>query len=178
MWKSIVFGDPVTAQSDREIRYLRGSEEAGRRVLRARPNSGCFVCGEDNPHGLHIRFERTEGGEAVAEWIPGRTMEGFEGIVHGGIVSAVLDEAMSKAVAASQTEALTVELRVRLRRNLVPERSCRVRGWVSSRKGRITRTEATLTSRDGREYAHAWATFLSLNGVLGAAGGEMRARVK
>lgn len=172
MRKSIACEISEATRREPEIRSRRSSEETGGAALRARPNSGCFVCGEDNLHGLHIQFEQTEIGEMVAEWTPGRAMEGFRGIVHGGIVSAVLDETMSKAVVASHTEALTVELRVRLRRNLVPGRTYRIRGWVASRKRRVTRTEATLTLRDGTEYAHAWATFLSLNGALGAAIGE------
>lgn len=178
MSESIAFESGETIEEEAEVQCRRSTEETGGGALRARPNSGCFVCGKDNPHGLRVQFERTESGEIVAEWTPGSTMEGFRGIVHGGIVSAVLDEAMSKAVAASRREALTVELRVRLRHNLVPERRFLVCGWVASRKRRITRAEARLTSRDGREYAHAWATFLSLKGVPGAAGGELQEPVK
>jgi|GEM_PF-4984457 len=60
-----------------------------RSQVRSQP--ACFVCGQDNPHGLRIRFQRNEQGEVSALWSPAPVWEGFEGIVHGGVVSAVLD---------------------------------------------------------------------------------------
>ncbi len=132
--------------------------------LRAKPNSHCFVCGETNSSGLHLHFRQTGSSEMVADWNPGSACEGFLGIVHGGLVSTVLDEAMSKAVVATRIEALTVELRVRLRRNLDPMQTFHVRGWVNSQKRRLIQTEATMTSPEGIEYAHAWGTFLTIHG--------------
>jgi acyl-coenzyme A thioesterase PaaI-like protein len=98
----------------------------------------------------------------VAEWIPEPELEGFQGIVHGGIVSTVLDEAMSKAVAESGVKALTAELRVRFRQQVASGRMICVRGWIDSQSKRMTKTEAVLSSSDGTELAHAWATFLAL----------------
>jgi len=53
----------------------------------------CFVCGAHNPHGLRLRFRR-EGDEVRADFTPQTQHAGFRGIVHGGILSTVLDEAM------------------------------------------------------------------------------------
>lgn len=133
--------------------------------LRARSRSACFVCGQDNPQGLHIRFERNDSGELTANWTPRPECEGFRGIVHGGIVSTVLDEAMSKAVAATDTEALTAEIRVRFRHHVDTGKVFQIRGWIVKRSKRLIETEATLTAPDGTEHAHAWASFLTLPGV-------------
>ena len=130
--------------------------------LGARSQSGCFVCGQDNLHGLRIQFQRHAGGEITATWIPASVWEGFCGIVHGGVVSTVLDEAMSKAVAGTGTEALTAELRVRFRRHVTAGHEFFVRGWIVSRNKRMIKAEAELTAADGTEHAHAWATFLTL----------------
>lgn len=124
--------------------------------------SSCFACGPDNPRGLRLQFEKSEGGEMIAEWIPESSTEGFDGIVHGGIVSTVLDEAMAKAVVAAELEALTAELRVRFRRHVASGSVVKIRGWIDSRNKRIIKTEAELTSLDGTELAHAWAVFLAL----------------
>ncbi len=51
-----------------------------------------FVCGKDNPHGLHIPFERI-GEEVVAPCRCTEDMNGWPGIQHGGITAALLDEA-------------------------------------------------------------------------------------
>jgi acyl-coenzyme A thioesterase PaaI-like protein len=136
--------------------------EESETALRARSQGACFVCGRENPHGLQIEFERQEGGEASATWTPGRALEGFRGIVHGGVVSTVLDEAMSKAVAATGNEALTAELRVRFRRHVRSTDTFLIRGWVVKQYKRLIEAEATLTALDGTERAHAWARFLSL----------------
>jgi uncharacterized protein (TIGR00369 family) len=124
--------------------------------------SRCFVCGQDNPSGLKVGFRRLGDGEVVAGWSPGPAWEGFSGIVHGGVLSAVLDEAMSKAVISSGAEALTAELRVRY---VLPVRSgttVEVRGWVVNRDRRLIETEAAITGANGSEYAHAWGRFLAL----------------
>jgi acyl-coenzyme A thioesterase PaaI-like protein len=137
-------------------------DESGR-PLNARTQSGCFVCGQNNPQGLRIRFRREDAGEMTAHWTPTSAWEGFRGIVHGGVVSTVLDEAMSKAVAGTGIEALTAELRVRFRRHVTSEDMFLVRGWVVSLNKRLIKTEAVLMGTDGTEHAHAWATFLPLH---------------
>ncbi len=68
-------------------------------ALRVQIQTGCIVCGRDHPHGLRIRYGLAE---------------------EGVILSTVLDEAMSKAVAAAECEALTGELRVRFRHYVAP----------------------------------------------------------
>jgi acyl-coenzyme A thioesterase PaaI-like protein len=131
-------------------------------ALRARAQNGCVVCGQENPYGLRIQYVRERDGAVSAEWQPTVNWQGFEGIVHGGIISTVLDEAMSKAVAQMNYEALTGELRVRFRRPVEVGESLRIRGWVVEKVKRLVRTEATLTAADGSERAHAWASFLAL----------------
>ena len=133
------------------------------RYLRARSQSGCFACGQENPHGLQIRFRWQDDGEITATWTPSLVWEGFRGIVHGGVVSTVLDEAMSKAVATTGAEALTAELRVRFHHHVAAGEVFLVRGWIVSRHHRLLKTEAVLLARDGTEHAHAWATFLPLD---------------
>ena len=97
----------------------------------------------------------------AAEWIPELEFEGFQGIVHGGIVSTIFDETMSKAVAESGVKALTAELRVRFRQNVTSGIMVCVRGWIDSQNKRLARTEAVLTSSDVTELAHVWATFFA-----------------
>ncbi len=130
------------------------------RATGARPQPGCFACGQTNERGLRIRYQRNGSGEFSAGWTPEPEFEGFSGIIHGGIVSTVLDEAMSKAVAASGSEALTAELRVRLRAPVRTGERFRIRGWIVRQRRRVIETEGVVLGADGAEYAHAWARFL------------------
>ncbi|MCW5963233.1 MAG: PaaI family thioesterase [Bryobacterales bacterium] len=111
---------------------------------------------------MRIRFHAETMGSVEALWTPSPDWEGFRGIVHGGVVSTVLDEAMSKAVASMPCEALTAELRVRFRKPVRSSETLHIRGWVQQHAKRRIATEAILTGEDGTEYAHAWAVFLEL----------------
>lgn len=122
--------------------------------------SRCFVCGQANPNGLRIQFHLAEDESVEARWIPKETWEGFPGIIHGGIVATVLDEAMSKAVAALGCKALTAELKVRYRKPASCGQEYAVRGWVIARQKRRIRAEAIVAGGDGGECAHGWGTFL------------------
>ncbi len=126
---------------------------------RARLNPACIVCGSMNPKGLRISFQQ-HSDSVCADWIPTGDWESFQGTIHGGIITTVLDEAMSKAIIAHGWEALTVDLRVRFLGRVSPGEILRIRGWVLEKQRRRILAEATLTSTTGVERAHAWATFL------------------
>ena len=122
----------------------------------------CFGCGVDNPHGLQLQFRVDPDGAATASWIPGAKWEGLLGIVHGGIITTLLDEAMAKTVAAAGCKATTADLRVRFRQYAKTGELLRVRGWIVRNRRRVIEAEATVFAHDGGERAHAWATFLAV----------------
>ncbi len=123
-------------------------------------NDNCFGCGDQNPHGLKLHYVVADDGSVRAEWMPSTTFESFRGVIHGGILTTVLDEAMAKAILATGTQAFTCDLRVRMRDSVRPGSKVHARGWIVERRKRMIKTEASLCSPDGDEYAHAWASFL------------------
>ncbi len=135
----------------------------------ALPN-GCFACGKDNAIGLKLEFARSAEGEAEAVWRPAREHEGWPGVVHGGLLSTVLDEAMSHAVLAAGLRAMTAELRVRFRETAPSGVDLRVKGWVVQRARRLVEAEAAVTGPDGTEYAHGWGRFLCVEALPRRAG--------
>ncbi len=123
-------------------------------------NPACFVCGEENPKGLHLAFQ--EGGcRASAGWTTDETWQSYKGIIHGGIITSVLDEAMSKAIISSGAEAFTADLRIRFRKKVCVGEVVQINGWVVSVVKRKILAEASLTAEDGEECAHAWGVFLT-----------------
>lgn len=129
-------------------------------------NPACVVCGQENPHGLHLEFQAEQDTSiARAPWTASVGWESFQGVIHGGVISAVLDEAMSKAIIFAGHEAFTAEMKIRFRRKVrIGETLC-VRGWVVAVRKRKIMAEASLASADGVEKAHAWATFLTARPV-------------
>ena len=67
-------------------------------VLGRWPGS-CFVCSEGHPHGLGLRFHHTEDGVVCFTSISD-SFCGFDGMVHGGIISTLMDEAAAYALFA------------------------------------------------------------------------------
>lgn len=133
------------------------------KAFRGRPaevNPSCVVCGSGNPRGMHIAFQ-LQADAVCADWIPSVDWESFPGTIHGGIITTVLDEAMSKAILARQWQALTVDLRVRFRGRVAPGEKLQIRGWVIERQKRRILAEASVQTATGEERAHAWATFLA-----------------
>lgn len=125
----------------------------------ALPNR-CFACGQENAIGLKLVFERKPRGEALATWIPSEAHEGWPGVVHGGLLSTALDEAMSHALIAAGLRAMTAELRVRFRSPAPSGRPLSLKGWIVQRAKRLVEAEASITDSNGAEYAHGWGRFL------------------
>lgn len=75
----------------------------------------CFVCGPKNPVGLKLDF--TFDGKTIrTEYIPPKEHQGYTNIVHGGIVSTLLDEVMVKVAIERGTPAVTAQMDVRLKK--------------------------------------------------------------
>jgi uncharacterized protein (TIGR00369 family) len=53
----------------------------------------CMVCGSENPTGLKLNF-RLDGDELVTEWVAEKRFQGYADILHGGMISTILDETM------------------------------------------------------------------------------------
>jgi uncharacterized protein (TIGR00369 family) len=120
----------------------------------------CFVCGRNNPDGLQIKFEYPEPGTCRAEFTPPRKFQGWQGILHGGIVSTLLDEALAHAVGGPQrggggSNAVTAELTVRFKRPVPIGQTVVLMGNVISDKGRVVECESSIKDSDGNELASA-----------------------
>ncbi len=103
----------------------------------------CFACGPENPIGLKVRSVREEGTAEIV-WNPSREFQGFKGILHGGITSTLLDEAMAHAA----INAVTARISVRFRKPVRTDREIRVRARVTGRKGRLIRVTTTLVQEE------------------------------
>ncbi len=126
-----------------------------------RDDHGCFGCGRLNPHGLRLRFAPTDDGAGVwAPFIPRAVDEGYGGVVHGGIVTTLLDEAMAWACYAREVWVMTAKIEVRFRRSVAVGVPLRVIGRVAADRGRLIETVGELRGEaDGALLAEATATF-------------------
>ena len=121
----------------------------------------CFACGRANPKGLHLTF-RFEGDEYVCDFTPAREYQGWTDILHGGIVSTVMDEVMTRLLWERGISAMTVELTIRLKRPAPVGRPMTARARLVSQRKRLYETEAELTLEDGTVAATATGKFLQV----------------
>ncbi|MCA9553601.1 MAG: PaaI family thioesterase [Myxococcales bacterium] len=63
------------------------------------PDQPCFGCSPTHPHGLHLTFERVEGGVRTC-FTPGEQHQGPVGVMHGGLVMTLADEVAAWAIIA------------------------------------------------------------------------------
>ena len=96
--------------------------------------AGCLVCGRQNVHGLGLSLHVDEDGGLVwTEFVPRAEHIGFEGIVHGGLLATVLDEAMVWAATwAGKRFCVAGEMSVRFRRSAAVGRTLRCEARVES----------------------------------------------
>ena len=137
---------------------------------RTDPAKLCFGCGGENHRGLGLKF-RLEDGRAVAQFTPSLDLQGYPGIVHGGVLACVLDEAMGWATYWQGRWGMTARMTTRFRRPVPLEEPLTATGWVVRDRGRILTVQSELRSAEGRLLAQAEGTFVR---VSEAQGEEMR----
>ncbi|HSA97057.1 MAG TPA: PaaI family thioesterase [Acidobacteriota bacterium] len=116
----------------------------------------CFVCGERNPAGLKLRLRTDpERGESAAEVTFAGHFQGWAGIVHGGLLATVLDEAMIYAAGAKGLKCVTGEMTVRYVKPAATGVPLSLRGRFVEDKGRIVTAESALLDAEGQEVARA-----------------------
>ncbi len=116
--------------------------------------AGCFVCGDKNPVGLAVRFYEKKGG-AAAEFAPKEFLEGYKGLLHGGILSSLLDEVMIKAVLAKGVYCVTAELFVRYKKPVPVSGRLSLYGRIEKENGRIYTTRGWAKNQKGEAVAEA-----------------------
>jgi len=106
----------------------------------------CFICGPENRSGLQIKFDRNSDlKEASARIVIPETYQGWQGIIHGGISAAILDDAMAHASFAAGHICVTGELTVRYKNPVPAEKEIEISAVVKDIKRSIVFTEATIT---------------------------------
>ncbi len=119
----------------------------------------CFACGKKNSRGLQLDFS-SEDGRTAAVFLPHREYQGFKGIVHGGIIATVLDEAMVKTVLSTGVLAVTAEITVRFKSPLSTGEDATVEAELSKPWGKVVEASARMRKRDGTVVAEARAKLL------------------
>ncbi len=124
----------------------------------------CFVCGVDNDAGLHAHFYQIDDRTCVGRFLPDENHQGYPGRVHGGVISAMLDETLGRAVwGDAKTWGVTAELTVRYKAPVPLGEMLTVVGRITYERRRLFKAEGELLTADGTVAVEANGTYVKLD---------------
>lgn len=95
-------------------------------------HSHCLMCGQDNPISFGLQFNKECEGCVSTRFTGNETMQGYDGIMHGGLLSALLDTAMAHCLLHENIEAMTGELNVRFLDPVACNSTMDITAWIDS----------------------------------------------
>ena len=101
-------------------------------TLRQEAHPNCVVCGPKSESGLRLDFSTLQDGSVQTYFDCDATYESFPGMLHGGVISCLLDGVMTNCLFAHGRRGITGELKVRFRYPVVTGQSSLVRAWIES----------------------------------------------
>jgi acyl-coenzyme A thioesterase PaaI-like protein len=121
----------------------------------------CFVCGEKNSGGLRLSFEIDKENRMLrTTFIGSPVYQGYDGILHGGIICTLLDEAMAKLCYELGYIGVTASLEVRFKNPAPILEPLIVYGEITEAGKRLVRTKARMVKEDGTVVAKGTSTLL------------------
>jgi len=129
------------------------------------PNSRyCFICGMENPVGLHLHIYETAPGEVTTTYFAPEHFQGYPGVLHGGIVAAIVDEVSGRAHMGSDPLKprfmFTAKLEVKYRKNVPIGRELKIVGKAGKAKARSAEAWAGIYDAETNELLAEGTTLL------------------
>jgi uncharacterized protein (TIGR00369 family) len=126
-------------------------------------HKSCYGCSPNNPYGLKLQFYE-QGGIIKADFIPNQTHAGYQGLVHGGIISCLLDEVMGIAAGyGEERKCFAAELVVRFLEPLPLGKRVVILGERVADKKRLWLTKGEIRDGEGKIYAWGKGKYLPLS---------------
>lgn len=128
------------------------------------PKNFCFACGPDNPDGMRLRFTYDDDKNCfVCSFRLGKRYTGPPGHCHGGIIAAILDEAMGKVNKLHQVIAVTSEMTVNYLRPVPLHHPLRVESREVKVEGRKHINMAEILNEGGEVLARSQGLFIAID---------------
>ncbi len=126
---------------------------------RQRTHPHCAVCNLANDNGLKIDYTLDGSLKNVTAIFQGQTChEGYPGILHGGVISAIFDGAMGNCLFSLGKTAVTVEITTRFRHPVVLYEKAFVSAYITRESYPVYCLEAKIV-QGGQVKATALGKF-------------------
>lgn len=129
------------------------------------PNSHyCFICGMENPVGLHLHIYETAPGEVETSYLAPDHFQGYPGVLHGGIVAAIIDEISGRAHMGHDPMEprfmFTAKLEVKYRKNVPIGRQLKIVGKAGKSRSKAAEAWAGIYDAETGELLAEGNTLL------------------
>ena len=126
------------------------------RMTTKQPNSKmCFICGLENPVGLHLHIYETEPGVVETTYTAPEHFQGYPGVLHGGIVGAMIDEIAGRSHMGSDPKnprfMFTAKLEVKYRQNVPVGKPLKIIGKAGKTKSKSAEAWAGIYNAETNE---------------------------
>lgn len=131
--------------------------------MKKQPTSeNCFVCGRNNPFGLKMTFYDNGEDEVTADYVVPEQYNGYPGVVHGGIVAAMLDEVLGRVAMINNPDRffMTARLEVKYRQPVPTETPLKLKGNLIRLRSRIGKAKGYIATLDGTILAEGSMTLV------------------
>ena len=133
-------------------------------ITRENLHPRCVVCGRPGLAGLGLEFQVQTDGSVMASFDCRKNFEGYDGMLHGGVISSIADGAMTNCLFAHGITAVTTELNVRFRHPVELGTPLTVTAKITRRTDPLFCVEAKLTQA-GQLKAKATGKFMETPGI-------------
>lgn len=136
-------------------------------ICKQRNSRMCVVCGLDNPIGLKAPFYTMEDGSVISRFTFSENFQSYPGRVHGGIITAVLDELGLRAMWSKHFSeddfGVTMSLTTDFRKPVLYDVPLLTRGMLVKENRRLAVVEAELFDATGTLLANATLNYLKMD---------------
>lgn len=122
-------------------------------------DGNCFACGHNNPIGLKLLFRLDEKGRSLATFVPPKEFQGFAGVLHGGIICTLLDEAMAWAMILNGYLGATASLKVKFRKPVPTGKTIKITGEIIKQRTNSWFLISHIQDESGEVLAEAEGVF-------------------
>jgi uncharacterized protein (TIGR00369 family) len=121
----------------------------------------CFICGSCNPDGLQLNFQ-VENNKSFCKLQIAEKFQGWQNIVHGGILASLLDEAAIYACREISMNLVTAEITVKYHKPVPTGKELEVIGEVTEQRSKLLIASSKIVL-DGQIMASAVAKIFVIN---------------
>jgi len=128
------------------------------------PDNSCFGCGGASAHGMKLAFEADSStGRVTGKLRIGADFQGSMGVLHGGIIATVLDEAMGKLCRLRDVRAVTAELTIEYLKPIHVDQDIFVEAHETKHIGRQMYHAAEIRNAEGAVLARGHGRFVVID---------------